>query len=47
MRDAVSLEVPSGIHDMLGGANGPFARAKEKKWPIGKIRAPRPGIVVA
>jgi hypothetical protein len=47
MRDADLLEVARCIHDMLAGANGPFARAKEKKWPIGKIRAPRPGVVVA
>jgi hypothetical protein len=37
----VSLEVPLRIHDIFGVANGPFARAKEIRWPIGKTRKGR------
>lgn len=35
----VSLEVPSGIHDIFAGVRGLLPRAKEMKWLNGMTRA--------
>ena len=32
------LKSAAGFHDICVVANGPFARAKEIKWPTGKTR---------